>query len=546
MARIKNKTLEQLFMELRFAPKIQRESQLSSAEKLLGIIENDREYPFEFVCYHITGYRPKTSLVEEPLQGEALAADLRVFIRKLSGQLELAASEQSEKVYTLAEMTERFSASSKTISRWRKRGLRARIFLFDDGKKRLGFLESEVDHFLQDNPGVANKAETFRRLSCAEKERIIATASKLSGSGDMNRNQIIKQISASTSRAQETIRYIFVDYEKRTADKSVIKSSSGVISPEDTTLIYKLYKQGESIPAMMKRFSRSRSSIYRIINKRKIKALLARGIRFVESAEFLEEGAEEKILLQDEGEFPEKTARETAPSLLNREQEIYLFRKYNYLKYLACLGLEKIKHANYHGGNLKKIEDHLGRAEAIKKVIIEANLRLVVSIANKHFSGGTNIQDLVSEGNFSLMRAVEKFDYTKGYRFSTYATWAIAKDFARKIPAETSRPDRPGTADMTKIQQDMRIETGADISAIEHAQRSLDHIIRNNLTEREQYIIRNHFGLDGNKITKKGKSMKQIGDKLNISKERVRQIELVALQKLRHSLSDEEFDLLTG
>ena len=545
MARIKNKILEQLFMELRFAPKIQRESQLSSAEKLLGIIENDREYPFEFVCYRITGYRPKTSLAEDPLKGEALAADLRVFIRKLSGQLELAASEQSEKVYTLAEMTERFSVSSKTISRWRKRDLRARIFLFDDGKKRLGFLESEVDNFLQDNPGIVSKAETFRRLSWAEKDQIIATASKLSGSGDMSRNQIIKQISAATSRARETIRYILADYEKTTAE-SGIKSSSGVISQKDTMLIYKLHKQGESVPALMKKFDRSRSSIYRIINKRKIKALLARGIRFVESAEFLEEGAEEKILLQDEGEFSEKTARETAPLLLNREQEIYLFRKYNYLKYLACLGLEKIKHANYHGGSLKKIEDHLGLSETIKKAIIEANLRLVVSIANKHFSGGTNIQDLVSEGNFSLMRAVEKFDYTKGYRFSTYATWAIAKDFARKIPAETSRPDRPGTADMTKIQQDMRIETGADISAIEHAQRSLDHIIRNNLTEREQYIIRNHFGLDGNKITKKGKSMKQIGDKLNISKERVRQIELVALQKLRHSLSDEEFDLLTG
>lgn len=545
MAKIKNKTIEQLFMELRFAPKIQRESQLSSAEKLLGIIENDREYPFEFVCYRITGYRPKTSLVEEPLHGEELAADLRIFIRKLSGQLELSASEQSEKVYTLAEMTERFSVSGKTISRWRKRDLRARIFLFDDGKKRLGFLGSEVDNFLQDNPRIASKAESFRRLSQAEKDEIIKTAVKLSVNVDMSRNQIIKQISSATSRARETIRYVLVDYEKTTADKADIKSSSGVIGPKDTTLIYKLYKQSESIPSLMKMFSRSRSSIFRIINKRKIKALLARRIRFVESAEFLEEGAEEKILLQDE-EFSEKTAMETAPLLLNRQQEVYLFRKYNYLKYLVCLGLQKIKHANYHGSSLKKIDDHLGRAEAIKKVIIEANLRLVVSIANKHTSDGTNIQDLVSEGNFSLMRAVEKFDYTKGYRFSTYATWAIAKDFARKIPAEASRPDRPGTADMTKIQQDMRIETGADISAIEHAQRSLDHIIRNNLTEREQYIIRNHFGLDGNKITKKGKSMKQIGDELSISKERVRQIELVALQKLRHSLSDEEFDLLTG
>ena len=85
-----------------------------------------------------------------------------------------------------------------------------------------------------------------------------------------------------------------------------------------------------------------------------------------------------------------------------------------------------------------------------------------------------------------------------------------------------------------------------DISAIEHAQRSLDHIISNNLTEREQYIIRNHFGLDGSRVTKKNKSMKQIGDELGLSKERIRQIELEALQKLRQNLGSDEFDLLMG
>ncbi|MCK5173130.1 MAG: hypothetical protein KAR47_07040, partial [Planctomycetes bacterium] len=77
----------------------------------------------------------------------------------------------------------------------------------------------------------------------------------------------------------------------------------------------------------------------------------------------------------------------------------------------------------------------------------------------------------------------------------------------------------------------------ADIAAIEHAHKSLEQVITDNLDERQQYIIRNHFGLEGNRIGKKAKTLEEIGRTLNLSKERVRQIELVSLQQLRHCLS---------
>jgi RNA polymerase sigma factor (sigma-70 family) len=99
---------------------------------------------------------------------------------------------------------------------------------------------------------------------------------------------------------------------------------------------------------------------------------------------------------------------------------------------------------------------------------------------------------------------------------------------------------------LANIERDLKSATTTDVVAIERAQQSLVQAVRDELNEREQYVILNHFGLAGSRINKKTKTLNQIGEELGVSKERIRQIELVALQKLRQCLSSEEFELLTG
>jgi hypothetical protein len=297
MRKIKNEELAQLLMQVRFAPARQRQKQLVRAEELLDIIERDKDYPFEFVCFKITGYRPEGDAGHRLIKGDELADDLRVFIWKLSGQIAPPAKELAGEIYTTKQLAGKMHVSTKTIDRWRKRGLKFRKYVFEDKRKRIGFLQSTVDEFLAGSPAIAEKAGRFRRMSGEQRQKIIERACSLSVETKMSMRQIIKTIAAETGRGHETIRCVLLNYQKSNPDGAAkLRQRGGLLGPADTAELDRLHKQGADIKELMKRFHKSRCSIYRILKHRRAQALLARKIDYVASDEFLTPDAAEKFM----------------------------------------------------------------------------------------------------------------------------------------------------------------------------------------------------------------------------------------------------------
>src|SRR4051794_2488888 len=138
VARFRIDALGELARQMDFTPQDARLAQIQAAEELLHALDTAKAYPWDFIVHRITGYRPKV-FSEELLTGIALQHDLGLLIEQVSDTLDVRTDRLAEPVLTIEDVTERFNVTSKTIQRWRRKGLTARRFVFPDGKRRVGF-----------------------------------------------------------------------------------------------------------------------------------------------------------------------------------------------------------------------------------------------------------------------------------------------------------------------------------------------------------------------------------------------------------------------
>jgi RNA polymerase primary sigma factor len=327
-------------------------------------------------------------------------------------------------------------------------------------------------------------------------------------------------------------------------------------TPDEATqaLIHRRWRCGFSVEAVATQFGLGRRRIERIIDEVRARRLLDAKIEYVRDPSFDDPAAVAEILGPSPGPVADQDSRRSrAPEglptylaslyevpLLSSEQERHLFRKMNYLKYRAHRLREALDPVECTAAQLDEIERLQAEALSVKNQIIRANLRLVVSIAKKHAGPTNNLFELVSDGNMSLIRAVEKFDVSRGFKFSTYASWAIMKNFSRTIPDEKQRRDRfvTGHEEMFEAAADNR----ADEYEHERAQRRMQEAVKGmlgQLGDRERRILIGRFGIGG----AEPQTLEQLGRALGVTKERVRQIESRARDKLRRMAPDWKLDL---
>ncbi|MCA1836680.1 MAG: RNA polymerase sigma factor [Actinobacteria bacterium] len=208
-------------------------------------------------------------------------------------------------------------------------------------------------------------------------------------------------------------------------------------------------------------------------------------------------------------------------ALLNAEQEVQLAKRIEAGLYAA----ERVRPTAEPTGELcpqlrRDLALIVRDGERAKNHLLEANLRLVVSLAKRYTGRGMAFLDLIQEGNVGLIHAVEKFDYTRGYKFSTYATWWIRQAITRAM-ADQSRTIR------------IPVHMAEIINKLASVQRDLRQNLGREPTpeaEREASITRLRFGLtDG-----RPRTLDEIGQVHGVTRERIRQIETKTMSKLRH------------
>lgn len=223
--------------------------------------------------------------------------------------------------------------------------------------------------------------------------------------------------------------------------------------------------------------------------------------------------------------------RMASTALLTHHGEQYYFCRMNYLMFWANALRSTLKPNRATAKTVARIQVLLAEAQRSRSTIVDSNLRLVLSLARKFSNNDLEFEDLVSEGSLILVKAVDKFDYSRGFRFSTYATHSIQRHFFRRWKTNQRRSGLVQVSSPEILAElvptaEPEIESDLDVAQLKPIMRKM----ATELDEREQHIILERYGLGPTGVAQ---TLRALAADLGISKERVRQLQIKALDKLQ-------------
>jgi RNA polymerase primary sigma factor len=541
MAKYRLAVLADLARQLSFTPLETRATQVASAEILLHNLDPQKAYPIDFVVFHITGYQPKTNGNADLLTGLALQHDLGLLIEQVSDGLNLTASKTGEPVLAIDDVTERFEVTSKTIQRWRRRGLPARRFVFPDGKRRVGFLLSSVERFIAGHRDQLGSTTVCTAMADAEQSLIVRHARRLACECRCSETEISLRIGKKFHRTPMAVLHTLRKHDAEHPGHAVLPLAALPLTDELIARIITGRRRGLGLKSLARKFRRPRSIIYRTLVQARVAKLNKRKTRFIDDPLYHQPDAGQMIddiVSQQElgvtaAVIDTRIPRDLPPylrdlyrtPLLSPARERALFLKFNFHKFRFVTARRRLEPEFAGARDLGRLEQHLRDTTATKNDILQANLRLVVSIARRHVRPGICLMELISEGNLILMRAIEGFDLHKGNRFSTYATLALMKGFAQAVPMMLASHRGSTDTEILSALPDSR----CDNLLVQRLDKDHVQTLLCRLTDRERQVLAAHYGLD----TDSSATYEQVAAKLGLTKQRVRQIEQTALAKLR-------------
>jgi len=386
--------------------------------------------------------------------------------------------------------------------------------------------QRDLEAFVEAHPRTLKRSAPYAHIDAESRRQIIARAFELSLSDELSPDEAVGRLAREFTCPHEPVRKLLEAYDAEHPEAPIFGTSGVAISDDDRRRLLSLYRTGLPAGDLARQFLVGRTTVGRVVRELIVDEVLGQPWEHVHCPAFDEPDAAETVLADAPVAEPSQSLTEP----LKGDEEQVLFRQYNFLKWQLAQARDELSPSDLSPAELERLAHVHDRAMAVRNRLVLANLRLVIHLAKRHLrSGSSSLDELVSDGTVSLMQAIERFDYSRGVRFSTYSSWAILKNYAKSIPREL-RARSAVTQDSQEI-----VEAAPDASEAERNQSALRKVLRSLVThmllelgERERQILVARFGLEG----KQTETLEQIGQRYDITRERVRQIEARALRKL--------------